>query len=672
LTRQLDSMLEVTVRSGETGRGLERVEVSLYRFDYRKGHQRVETHLSAADGRVDFATRESDRYSYFVLAERGEDTAVDLSYQRFHRQGRPSEQTAALVYTDRSVYRPQQTIHWKVVAYRGGGEKSTFRTLPKRSLTVELMDSNSQVVESLAVTTNGFGSVSGEFEIPSGRLLGGWWIRTSLGGRLAVRIEEYKRPTFEVTVSKPEGALRLNREASLSGEVRYYFGLPVVTGSVSWRVEREPIYPRWWYWWYGTPTVQSEIVAAGTTELDAEGRFRVSFVPSADEREASQGVTYRFRLHADVTDEGGETRSASRAFRLGFVAVETAVESKTTFFDSDQRIELAALRTDLDGVPRPGKASWRLTTLEQPEETLLPAEQPIPARPEQGKRYTTPGDLLRPRWETDVSAEQVLRQWQDGGEVLRGGLLHDEEGRTRILLPGLEAGVYRLHYSTVDDFGAAFETTKEIVVVEEGQETLPLPALLMVERASVPVGETARLLVQSGLADQDLVLEIFRGGHRVESRRLESDQGVQIVEIPIGREQRGGFGVRLTAVRDHQLMSLTGSVFVPWDDRELRLEFSSFRDRLRPGALETWRVKVSAADEAALEAGAAELLAYMYDRSLDLFAPHNPISPLSLYPSWTGYGWVRSSLGWGGEIWQRGGFGSRPGYLVLHGDRLEF
>jgi hypothetical protein len=306
----------------------------------------VETHLSGADGRVDFATRESDRYSYFVLAEKGDDTAVDLSYQRFYRQGRPSQQTAALIYTDRSVYRPQQTIHWKVVAYRGGGEESTFRTLPRTSLNVELMDPNWQVVESQKVTANNFGSAAGEFEIPTGRLLGGWWIRTSIGGQIPVRIEEYKRPTFEVTVSEPEETLRLNREASLSGEVRYYFGLPVVTGSVVWRVEREPVYPRWWYWWFGDQSVESEIVAAGTTTLDADGKFQVSFVPGADERDASQGVTYRFRLHTDVTDEGGETRSASRAFRLGFVAVETAVESETTFFGVGRRIELEAVRTE--------------------------------------------------------------------------------------------------------------------------------------------------------------------------------------------------------------------------------------------------------------------------------------------------------------------------------------
>ena len=104
-----------------------------------------------------------------------------------------------------------------------------------------------------------------------------------------MRIEEYKRPTFEVTVDEPEGALRLNREASLSGEVRYYFGLPVVTGSVVWRVEREPVYPRWWYWWYGAPSAQSEIVAAGKTSLDAEGRFRVSLSPAPTSARRARG-----------------------------------------------------------------------------------------------------------------------------------------------------------------------------------------------------------------------------------------------------------------------------------------------------------------------------------------------------------------------------------------------
>ncbi len=142
--------------------------------------------------------------------------------------------------------------------------------------------------------------------------------------------------------------------------------------------------------------------------------------------------------------------------------------------------------------------------------------------------------------------------------------------------------------------------------------------MLLAEERSVPVGGAARLVVHSGLADQDLELEIHRSGVEVALRRLDSAAGLQVIEIPITAELRGGFGLRLTALRDHQLMRLESSVFVPWDDRELAVEFATFRDRLRPGERETWRVRVSAADERALAAGSAELLAYMYDRSLDL------------------------------------------------------
>ena len=226
-----------------------------------------------------------------------------------------------------------QITEGKVVAYRGRGDEGRFATLPEASLTVELLDPNREVVASQAVTTNSFGTASGGFQVPVGRLLGSWSLRASLGGESAIRVEEYKRPTFEVELSDPEAALRLNRPATLGGEARYYFGLPVGSGDVTWQVSREPVYPRWWYWYY-SPAAQAQTVAAGTTELDADGRFRFTFEPEADEREAgSRQVTYRYRVNVEVTDEGGETRSASRVFRLGFVAVEARLEAGVSQVD---------------------------------------------------------------------------------------------------------------------------------------------------------------------------------------------------------------------------------------------------------------------------------------------------------------------------------------------------
>ena len=389
--RHVGNSYEVTVRSGPSGRAIEGVDVSLYRYDYQRGHREVERKRTGSDGRVRFNHTHWKRDQFFLMARKGDDLALDADRLYPYDEGERGVSSSALIYTDRSVYRPQQTVFWKTVAYRGGGEDISYETVENASLQVSLIDANHEEVASAAVTTNDFGSASGSFEIPAGRLLGRWYLRTSFGGQSWLRVEEYKRPTFEVEVADPEVPLRLNQPAALSGDVRYYFGLPVVTGSVNWRVIREPVYPRWWYWWYPSPSTQAQVVAAGETTLDDEGRFHVVFTPSADERLAKRGVTYRYRLGVDVTDEGGETRSAERVFRLGFVSVEARIVADLGFLTARSDAVVRVLRTDLDGVPRAGGGEWRLVQLEQPEETLTPADQPRPSPPEGNKGLSDSG-----------------------------------------------------------------------------------------------------------------------------------------------------------------------------------------------------------------------------------------------------------------------------------------
>ncbi len=677
--------VEVTVRSGDSGGSLSDVEVDLYRHDYRQGHTLVETRKTGADGRVSFQTEAFSRANHFLLARKGNDAALvqNLRAPRAHRA--TGTRTSTLIYTDRSVYRPQQKILWKVVAYSGQGDEGRFQVLPEASLDVQLIDANGQQVASSAVTTNAYGSASGEFDIPSGRLLGSWSLRSSFGGGTGVQVEEYKRPTFEAKVIDPASPLRLNRPATLTGEVRYYFGLPVVSGDVAWRVTREPVYPRWGWWrfWPPQPT-EVQTVAAGDATLDADGRFEISFTPEADER-LSKDVSYRYRLSADVTDEGGETRSASRVFRLGFVAVEATLDSETDYFLSGPEAgeqSVTVRRTDLDGLPRAGRGGWRLMALDQPETALLPADQPRfrPLGDDQGDIYQTPGDSLRPRWETSYDPRQALALWDDGDEISRGSIEHGDDGEGTVLLPELQPGAYRLRYTTTDDFGTDFETRYELLVVAPDTDSSPssdtalsLPMVLIGERSSVPVGGVARFFIYSGLEDQPMVFELYRAGRRTERRLLSAADWPQLIEVDVGREHRGGFGARLTALRDHQLMSHSADIFLPWDDRELKVEFASFRDRLRPGATETWRVVVRGNDEATLGRGAAEVLAYMYDRSLDVFAPHQPASPLSLYPRRIGIPGVFSSLGQAYRAWQQSeDFVQLPGYPTFSTDRLKF
>ncbi|HEV8267925.1 MAG TPA: MG2 domain-containing protein, partial [Thermoanaerobaculia bacterium] len=485
--------VEALALSGDTGKPVSGARVSLYRYDWQAGHKRVETKTVGADGvaRFEFSDERASR-SHFLLAKNGGDLALDPNYIGFYRQVTPGEATASLVYTDRSIYRPLQKLHYKVVAYHGRPDAARYETLPEAAVEITLFDPNNQKVDSALLTTNAYGSAAGEFTIPTGRVLGVWRVQSSLLGQAAIRVEEYKRPTFETKLLDPKDPLRLNRKASLRGEARYYFGLPVVNGNVRWRVTREPVYPWWWGWWfYGGRSASSDVqtVATGTSLLKEDGTFDLSFTPAADEKKSkgSRDVTYRYHVVADVTDEGGETRTADRSFRLGFFSVEARVDTENGFTREGDAATLSITRSDLDGTPRAGKGSFRVYRVDAPERALLPAEMPVSAPPRNGEKpvesegLKTPGDLLRARWQGADSWDRVVFSWPDGREVKSGEATHDEKGLAKVEIAGLSPGVYRLKYETVDDFGATFKTTKDFVVGGK-KSPLPIAALLLHEK----------------------------------------------------------------------------------------------------------------------------------------------------------------------------------------------
>ncbi|MGZ5428758.1 MAG: MG2 domain-containing protein, partial [Thermoanaerobaculia bacterium] len=569
--RQTDTnAVEARALTGMTGRPAAGTRVSLFLYDWQKGHRRLADATAGREGLATFEpTPERSGKPVFLFARYGDDVALDASTLSMWTRGKPGETTSALVYTDRSIYRPLQKVLWKAILYRGRAGDARFRVAPDATVSISLVDANGQAVESRTVTTNPYGSAAGEFALPAGRALGAWAVRCDRGGAASIRVEEYKRPTFETTLEESKGALRLNRAATFRGEARYYFGLPVTNGNVAWRVTREAEYPYWWWWgWLGAGRAASpEMVATGNAALGADGKFAVTFTPKADER-AGRDLTYRYRLSADATDEGGETRSAQRSFRLGFVSVKARLEREKNFFLEGKKGEAQIVRTDLDGAPRAGKGTWRLLRLVPPEKTLLPAELPSKQsenagamnEPRAALDVTTPGDLLRPRWSTSYSVEEWMRSWKDGAEEASGTSTHDAKGEAKLDLPALPAGAFRLRYATIDDFGAKYEMAQDFLVAG-GKAALALPLVLLAESSSVKVGGVARFLVASGLREQTLFLDVARAGRPIERRILKAGSDPVVIERAISEEDRGGLGFTLTAVRDHQFLQQTQTVF---------------------------------------------------------------------------------------------------------------
>src|ERR1700736_1446183 len=235
LTRLEDSTIEARALAGRSGTPVSTATVTLYRFDWNRRHAPVEAKRTGSDGfcRFDWAPGREGK-SYFLLARKGKDATLDANYLSLAKHLEPSEMTQSLVYTDRSIYRPLQTLDWKVLVFAGRRDLGRLAVSPSSAVTVSLVDANNQRVEQQTFSTHSYGTASGQFPIPAGRVLGNCRVDCSANGSASVSVEEYKRPTFEVTWKDPEGTLRLNRPVRLTGSARYYFGLPVAHGAVVW------------------------------------------------------------------------------------------------------------------------------------------------------------------------------------------------------------------------------------------------------------------------------------------------------------------------------------------------------------------------------------------------------------------------------------------------------
>ena len=678
-----DGGIEARAVSGTTGQPAAGASVTLWRYDWQAGHAPVATVETSGDGLVAFAPGpDRNGKSHFLFARRGGDLAFDPSFLGFWNRPVPSETSSALVYTDRSIYRPLQKVLWKAVVFSGRGDLARWRVIPQTPVTLTLVDANGQVVESKTVSSNAYGSAAGEFAIPAGRALGAWSVRCATGGAASIRVEEYKRPTFEAKLDVPKDPLRLNRPATFRGESRYYFGLPVTNGSVAWRVTREAEYPWWWGWWGGRPA-GAETVATGRASLAADGTFAVTFTPKADER-AGKDVTYRYRLSADVTDEGGETRSAERSFRLGFVSVKARLERGTGFFLEGKRGDAAIIRTDLDGAHAQGKERggccgssgprrrcFRLIFLLSNPKTPVRQTRRMPRRLAAPRASRPPatcsaraGRPPTPSTSGCTRGRTVRRRHRAPSRTTRRARRSSSCRAARGRLPPALLDGRRLRGEVRDGAG----------LPRRGREGGPRAAARPPRRVVLREGGRHRAFLR-GVGDQGPGSvprrRPRRQGHRAPHSARGNGRHADRADDHGGGPRR--FGVTLTAVHDHQFLQQTQTVFVPWDDRELKVTFATFRDRLRPGQTETWRVTVKGATREHPLAETAELLAYMYDRSLDVFAPHRPPSPLFLLPNRATPATWRVTLGAAQPLWlTSGGFPSPPSWGGLTADRLKF
>lgn len=644
-----DGSMEVQIQNGLSGLPLAGASVRLIEMDYQTGHHEIDTKKTNEQGLVYFKPLKLKAYSnYILIAEKDNSVAFSSSNISLYKEDSPvTKSYPVFLYSDRSIYRPEQKIYWKLLSFEGEKASGPFSARKNKHLQVQLRDANNEMVFSKIVTTDEFGAAFGEFQIPRGKLLGGWrLIAGDQARQLPVRVEEYKRPTFEVALHEAKKPLRLNKEALFSGDAKYYFGMPLTNGKMKYRIYRSGVMPWWAFWcfWDWGLYTREQLVEYGFSDLNKDGNFNISFTPKADEKLArtkdgkvNQDTTFNYRLEVDVTDEGGETRSTQKNFYIGFVTVKAHIHLDQGFVSENKDFKMTLSRTDLSGAERSGLGSWALYQLEEPKTVKMPSEVKLPnevMRFFQG--IPVEGDDEASRYEVRYDWNLMVESWKLGAKVQEGKGIQGA-----LSLQGLKAGIYRLVYKTKDDFDSEITSSRNFVVAGP-QSQFSLPFFMALEKISVPVGGKARLFVMSGFKDQTLQLEKFHAGKLVDKKILK---GGQVIEFDVKEADRGGYGFSLSLLRDYQSISTEAPLYVPWDNKELKLEWSTFRDKIRPGDEETWELTIKSHDKKNLKARSAQVLAYMYDKSLDFFMPHFPLNPTSIYPNLANISWWTRHLG---------------------------
>ena len=557
----------------------------------------------------------------------------------FWRNVQPAVRSQIVLVTDRGIHRPGQTVFYKGIACASDVAKGDYRAVVGREVDVILRDANGRDIAKARHTTGGNGSFHGSFPVAAGALPGQWQIVAQaagpdgFSGGVGVRVEEYKRPKFLVTLATPEKSVPLGGVATLSGTAATYTGVSVADAKVRWRVERTARWPIWCRWFFpGLPfDGGSQRIARGTTATDADGRFTIEFRLKPDRGVPRESLpVFCYRVVADVTDPSGETRSDEQLVNAGYTDVDAALTvdawQATAADGGPAAVAISLATTTLDGRPRRAAGTLTVSRLVQPAEIVRTDFFPTAPRPRpvRGRRGGGPKPAAASA-PIDASNPET---WAAGEPVFTQKLETDAATGKVVATAKLPAGIYR----TVFEIPAAGDvpavrTQQLIEVIDPAAERYGVkrPLALVPRQRSVAAGEDFLAVAGTGHDRGRALVEISQAGRVLERFWTEAGRTQWPVRMKVAASHRGGFTVRAWLVRDGRLTTQSQTIDVPWTDKKLAVAWERFTRRLEPGSKEVWRATISSvADPLAGPAApaTAEMLALLYDQSLDALAPH--------------------------------------------------
>lgn len=618
-----------TVLDRKTGKPMENVSLKSSYFDIKTNANGLATYNPKG-------STNSYSYNFPTLLTTANDTIlINKSYVTRsidYSENGQNEKAKGKVefYLDRAIYRPGQTVYYKGVAVHK--KQNTTTVVPKTTFKITLKDANYKEIKTIDVTTNDFGSFSGEFVLPKNGLTGNFSIEATKpenyliinkakdenpfwdnvdfeNSRIGFNVEEYKRPKFEVVFDPTKESYQVNQKITANGNAKAFAGSNITDAKVSYTVTRY-IQNNFRYYHREEP----EVITTGETKTDATGKFSIAFIAKpSDNSTKEQLPVFDYQISATITDNNGESHDAKTSIKVGYHALElkTIIPPK---IETKSKNEILLNSTNLNDQFVATKGDIKLYFINEFGTKFKSRVWEIP------EIESIADEDFNRLFPYEINQKPITDK--DKGVLIYTKSVDTDKDKNLPLdfIANYKSGNYKVVFTAKDKFGNPIENSNSFEIIQS-KDTLNPSQLITLKQLNNDPKKDGFVLVQL----KSVIPELFintTGNYEnkvffEENTILKNNQAT--VKIPLNASFKKAVNIGFESVFENQTYAQNLTVVLKTEDPKLLFEIESFRNKIQPGSPENWSFKLNASNTAK----ESEILASMYDSSLDQFAKQN-------------------------------------------------
>lgn len=623
LASQKDKTESFQVLDRKTGKPLENVSIKLL-------NQTIKTDKNG------FAShdKENNNYNYepLLLTTENDTILIVKNYIRYNHdyikdveyRGKGKVE----FYLDRAIYRPGQTIFYKGIAIQKKQNKTNVAA--KTSFQISIRNANYETLKEFQITTNEFGSFSGEFVLPKTGLTGTYsiisrepaeaekdivynkakeehpfWDNVDFdNSEISFRVEEYKRPKFEILFEPKKKTFQINQTIKVDGTAKAFAGSSISDAKVTYTVTRYTSYFRNYY-----GQEENEVVATGETKTDASGKFVIDFIALPSKNAIKEQLpVFNYVVKSSVTDINGETHEAQTTVKVGYhdlmlnLIAPNRIETKT-------KNEVEIWSTNLNGEFLTAKGEIKIYFVSPFSNKFKARIFPIPDIE----------SISDQEFEKLFPYENNQKPISKETETLIYSKNIDSSKDKKLALDFIsnyKSGNYRIVFSAKDSFNNVIETSKDIVLFQSTDKLNP-GTLITANQINDDAKKDGFALIKLTSIVPELYITVsgnyeskmfFQKIYHLENHEV-------IIKVPVKNEFDKSLKIGFESVFENESFSNEIEVALKIKEPKLDFDVETFRSKIQPGSSENWSFKLNAINTKS----EAEVLASMYDSSLDQF-----------------------------------------------------